>query len=160
MVPCDQSREQCSATAKSPHHLSIPWFACISFFSSKYFPPQTYSSLSSLWVCNVPVHFVALYTHVRCVANNAEGKDLVVQEVPLYIQHWLWSMSAPQGSLCIHCRRGTDISLHPDKKLNAKKKTPHKIKISKLSEHPAFNIQSQAVKGGIVKQKPGRMCRI
>lgn len=32
MVRCDQSRGQCSDTAKSAHHLSIPWLACTSFF--------------------------------------------------------------------------------------------------------------------------------
>lgn len=86
MVPCDQRREQCSVTAKFPHHLSVPWFACISFLFSKCFPPQTYSSLSSLLVCNAPVHFAAIYTWVRYVANSAEGKDLLAQEVTLCIQ--------------------------------------------------------------------------
>lgn len=80
MVPCDQSREECNVTTSQYHG-----GACISFFPSKYFPPQIYSSLSSLSVCNVPVHFVAIYTCARCVANNAEGKDLLVQEVTLPI---------------------------------------------------------------------------
>lgn len=78
-------REQCRGTAQSPHYLSVPCFASISSFS-KYFPPQIYSSFCSLLVCNVPMHFVAIYTCVRYVANNAEGKDPLVQEVPLCIQ--------------------------------------------------------------------------
>lgn len=49
MVPCDQSREQCSVTAKSPPHLSILWFACISFFPPSIFLPRLFPPLHLCW---------------------------------------------------------------------------------------------------------------
>lgn len=113
MVPCDQRREQCSVTAKSPHHLSVPWFACISFCSQSVFLPRLIPPFHLCWSVMLQC-ILQLFTPVW-------GMWQTVLKVKIsWHRRWLCTFSVssgpcllPGGSLCI---RGADIYLHSCKK--------------------------------------------